>query len=38
VPLMQRAHGGDQPDNAIFVALLAREFFHPGNSSNNFHE
>jgi hypothetical protein len=35
---MQRAHGRNQPDNAIFVALLAREFFHPGNGSYDFHE
>ncbi len=35
---MQCAHGGNQPDNAIFVALFAREFFHPGNSSYDFHE
>jgi hypothetical protein len=38
VPLMQGAHSGNQADNAIFVALPAREFFHPGNSSNDFHE
>jgi hypothetical protein len=38
VAWMQSAHGGNQADNTIFVALLAREFFHPGNSSNEFHE
>src|ERR1035438_10566937 len=38
MPGMQRAHGGNQPDDTIFFALVTRAFFHPGNSSYDFHE
>jgi hypothetical protein len=34
---VQRAHCGDEADDAIFGARLPRVFFHPGYGSDDFH-
>jgi hypothetical protein len=37
VSFMQRAHGRNKTYDAIGGVLLARELFHPGDGSNDFH-